>query len=85
MYLTGSYIEKAFLGNCFGVGLRKRAPNSNHIEFIILVEDDGNWFESKNGGSSLWLTDLQEQLNKAILWMKANCKPDPSGFGYIFP
>lgn len=68
--------EKTFLGGCFGVGLYKRGPNDPHVCFIVLVEDDGNWFENKNGGSSFWLKDLQEQLNDAIIWIEQNCDPD---------
>jgi ABC-type glycerol-3-phosphate transport system substrate-binding protein len=81
----GDY-QKQFLGMCFGIGLRKRGGDADpHVEFTILVEDDGNWFLAPDGGSSYWMSDLQEVLTAAIDWVKANCVEDPDGFGWDFP
>ena len=49
--------EQTFLGRCMGVGLRKRGDNDNHVVFVIIYEDDGNWFASENSVSSYWMAD----------------------------
>lgn len=76
--------EYLFLGGCQGVALIPRGENDNHICFLIVTEDDGNWFASKNSSSSFWLEDLEHQLKKAKDWMDNNADPDPDGFGYRF-
>uniref|UniRef100_A0A6M3LLD9 Uncharacterized protein n=1 Tax=viral metagenome TaxID=1070528 RepID=A0A6M3LLD9_9ZZZZ len=75
--------EHLFLGECAGIALIPRGPLDNHIMFIILTEDDGNWFVSNDGFSSFWLDDLHIQLNRAKKWMEKNATKD-GDFGYKF-
>jgi len=70
--------EQAFLGKCFGVILKKREARDPHVCFMVIVEDDGNWLVSENGGSSSWFPDLIQQLTIAHEWCKENCDPDIS-------
>jgi hypothetical protein len=77
-------IIKVFKGDCHGVVLEKRKdwenPNDPHVCFFLIVEDDGNWFESKTGISdSYWLPDTIEQLTLALEWVKEYCRKTPGG------
>lgn len=74
--------EHLFLGECQGVGLIPRGPKDNHICFLILSEDDENWFCSNESGSSFWIPDLVKQLDQALKWMRENAVEE--GFGYKF-
>ena len=74
--------KRLFLGECFGVALTKRGPDDNHVIVWILVEDDGNWLISKNGMSSCWITDLQNQLDKAKKWIQDNCIEERYGWKF---
>ena len=76
--------DHLFLGSCAGIALTKRGPTDPHIMFLILTEDDENWFISNNGFSSFWIDDLEIQIKKAKEWMENNAIKDPSGFGYTF-
>ena len=71
-----------FLGSCFGVILTRRGREDPHICFQIVVEDDGNWFVSENGGDSYWLAELHEQMGRAIEWCKNNAQPDKRNIGW---
>jgi len=80
-----------FLGECCGVALVPRGEKDNHILFVILGEDDEQWFLQSydgkyncHGTSSYWMDDLLEQLNQAKAWLKRNAEKDPSGYGYCF-
>lgn len=82
----GSYRE-LFLGACFGVGLRPRGWDDNHVCFDILTEDDEYWFVNRSGGSSHWMPELLEAMQAAIDWCKANALADIDNdiqYGYIF-
>jgi hypothetical protein len=77
-------IIKVFKGSCIGVVLEHREdwenPNDPHVCFFLIVEDDGNWFESSTGiASSYWLPETIEQLNLALEWMQEYCHKDPGG------
>lgn len=63
---------KEFKGACAGVRLTQ---DEHGIQFRILVEDDGNWFESKEGFNAFWLPELIGVLYEAQTWMEHNCKP----------
>ena len=80
-----SLYEKFFLGECFGVGLKKRniGENDAHVSFTILVEDDGYWFPHRDFASSYWLPDLVEAINAAQAWVEKHCKKDGQ-YGYKF-
>lgn len=68
--------KKIFLGGQFGIVLKNRGENDNHVCFQILNEDDGNWFISETGTSSSWLDDLKYVLTETEKWIKKNCEPD---------
>jgi hypothetical protein len=74
--------EHLFLGTCCGVALVKRGPNDNHICFIILTEDDENWFVSNNLCSTYWLPDLEKQLIYAKRWIIKNAEKDTYGYRF---
>ena len=71
-----------FLGSCFGVILTRRGREDPHICFQIVVEDDGNWFVSETSGDSYWLTELHEQMGRAIEWCKNHAEPDKRDIGW---
>lgn len=70
-------------GNQFGVRLKARGPDDNHICIQLLGEDDEHWFEVGNGFSNFWLDDLILVLNKAKKTLKT-FPDDPSGCGKQF-
>ena len=77
---------QAFLGRGMGVALVPRGEGDPHICFVILAEDDGNWFASGEGASS-WLHELREQFQLAQQWVENNCKPDTyqgKQYGWLF-
>ncbi len=81
--------EHLFLGQCFGIALVPRGKEDKHICFIVLVEDDENWFVSSNGGSSSWLPELGRVVAKANRWCRTHADPDISSldnrqYGYKF-
>ncbi len=70
-------MEKAFLGSCKGIGLRKRGERDRHVTFTVLTEDDGTWFATDSGASSsYWMGELAQTLKSALAWIKRNCEPD---------
>lgn len=74
--------EHLFLGTCCGIALVPRGPNDNHICFIILTEDDGNWFVTNNLLSTYWLPDLEKQLEYAKSWLIKNTDKDKYGYKF---
>lgn len=74
--------EHLFLGVCCGIALVPRGKSDNHICFIILTEDDGNWFVTNNLLSTHWLPDLEKQLEYAKSWLIKNAEKD--SYGYRF-
>jgi len=68
---------KTFKGECFGIGLYE---DDGYILFKVIVEDDGNWFESTNGGSGYWLEDLMEEMSAAQRYLALECIRDDGGF-----
>jgi hypothetical protein len=74
--------EHVVLGKCFGFGLRRRHDNDPHVCWILLVEDDENWFPSQHGGSSFWLKDVQQVLKKTIEWLNNNCIKTNEGWSF---
>ena len=81
VYVDNNHV---FLGDCFGVLLEQRGKNDKHICFRFLTEDDETWSISKNGFSSYWLPEAQEQITAALEWMKNNAIKDSNGYGYSF-
>lgn len=80
-------VIKAFKGQCTGVVLEKRKDwenlNDPHVYFFMIVEDDGNWFESKTGyASSYWIDDTIEQLQIARDWMNKYCRKIQHGWEF---
>jgi len=71
-----------FLGSCHGIALLPRGENDKHICFIILTEDDGLWFCSKNSSSSGWLGELILQLERAEKWLKKNAVGEVYGYRF---
>lgn len=69
-----------FKGSCAGVVLHKRGKNDNHICFQPLVEDDENWFLSKNGYSTCWFDDLMKQMEHARAWLQQYAERGDWGF-----
>lgn len=81
-------IIKIFKGDCTGVVLEHRKdwenPNDIHVCFFLIVEDDGDWFESKTGtASSYWIDDMIEQLQCARDWMNECCTRTKHGWEYF--
>lgn len=76
--------RQVFKGSCYAVALvpRYEAGDDLHICFQILVEDDGNWYESPGIGSSYWAPELIEQLKQAQEWMQKNAIPHEGGFAF---
>lgn len=72
-------IDKAFLGSCCGVGLRRRSNADLHVVFVFLGEDDGNWFHSDGVFSTFWIDDFSEVWERAQKWIKNNCIHEPTG------
>lgn len=72
----GKVYVQAFLGSCKGVGLQPRGTGDPHVCFVILTEDDGNWFASSNSTSSYWLPELITQMQAAQAWCENNCDKD---------
>lgn len=68
--------KKLFLGGCFGIGLRNRGLNDNHVCLQFLTGDDGTWFLSTNGFSTSWLPEIIKITQEADQWLKDNCVPD---------
>lgn len=87
--------ERVFLGDSFGVvlvpriihhpwDLEENGEEDNHICFLIVSEDDGNWFLSEgSGASSSYLSDLKAQISLAEDWIKHNAVKD-GRYGYRF-
>lgn len=76
-----------FVRGCYGVALVPRGPDDNHICFMIIVEDDDNWFECNGAGSSSWLCDLEDTLHQAVMWCETYAFPDKVRgvqYGYRF-
>ena len=70
-----------------GIKLEKRSSidgKDNHICLRLLGEDDGTWFEDIELGSSYWIDDLIETLQRAKAHMEQKQKKDKSGHGYEF-
>ena len=78
-------VKQVFKRNCFGVILSARGKDDPHVCFTIIVEDDGNWFVSKNGqSSSFWLPELIGVLAEVDDWLADNCTKESGGFGWDF-
>jgi hypothetical protein len=74
--------EHLFLGECKGVALIPRSENDDHIYFLILTEEDGNWYCGNSRTSSYWIGELAHQILKAEKWLKESAVEDT--FGYRF-
>jgi hypothetical protein len=74
-----------FEGSQFKVELTNRGIGDKHVEIIIYIEDDGNWFE-KMRFSSFWLKELMGLLWNASKYLKTstNVTKDRDGYGYEF-
>lgn len=68
--------KKVFCGTCKGIGLKERGKNDSHVTFVILTEDDEQWFVSKEPSSTAWIIDLQDQIDEAIMWLEQNAETD---------
>jgi hypothetical protein len=78
----GTHFEKAFLGKCMGVGLRRRGDDDLHVMFTLLVEDDGNWYVSSGNISSHWFPELMEVLDEARHWLGEHCEHGQYGWAF---
>lgn len=81
--------EHTFLGECTGIALVPRGVGDGHIKgdhitYLILVEDDGNWFVSRYPVSIYWLDDLEKQIKQVKVWLKRNAVKEKNGYGYRF-
>lgn len=65
-----------FFGNCVGIRLTKRGLDDDHICFEVLCEDDLNWFPSRNGFSTHWLSEFLEVSKAAHDWLRENADRD---------
>ena len=76
--------EVLFLGECCGVGLSKRGGEKDpDVCFTILVEDDGHWFITRSGQTSMyWWSDLRRQMDLAEAWLKTNAEVHPWGWKF---
>jgi hypothetical protein len=76
----------SFYGDCMGVALVKRFLRGNldqHLSFVMIYEDDGDWYESKGDGiDSYWLPEMIEALQEAYRWLKANARKSKDGLGW---
>lgn len=77
-------IVAVFKGICAGVALYRRSfgDDDKHLCFIPLVEDDENWFVSKNGWSTGWLNDFMTQMKIAIRWLDTDKSVEKYQWGY---
>lgn len=67
-------VRKMFLGNLIGIILFEGA--NNHVQFEILLEDDGLWSPACKIIDSAWLEDYKNVLIHANRWCERNCEPD---------
>jgi hypothetical protein len=75
-------VIKTFKGSCAGIVLYQRGPDDKHICFAPLVEDDDNWFLSKNGYSTAWFGDFWVQMEAAYNWMDSDESVRHTKYGY---
>ena len=70
--------KKEITGNLFGVKFVQSdfaTPEDQKISFTIMMEDDGQWYETKISKiDSYWLDDMIETLTKARKYLKKNAK-----------
>lgn len=74
-----------FKGSCKGVRLEKRGSNDNHIQVVLLTEDDENWFDGERF-SSYWIDEMIEKLQDAKRYIETQ-EPDIYNgrqYGYRF-
>lgn len=83
-WTEGVDYEHLFLKQNRGVALTRRGKNDLHVCIVALVEDDEQWFVSKNPYSSHWVNETIELFDDVHQWLRENCDPDPSGFGWCF-
>lgn len=76
-----------FLGEHYGVMLHPFEIDNPHIHFTILEEVQSHWYVREYNNDSFILSDLHDQLGKAVEWCKNNALPDMykgRGYGYKF-
>lgn len=69
-------------GECVGIRFVPRGKDDNHIIIKLLVEDDGNWYESGSSMNSYWLKDLIKVCKQAKVVLDSKAKRED--FGYKF-
>ena len=57
--------------NCVGIAiyLRGKEKEDRHLCWTVIVEDDENWFVSRNGISTAWLHELEISLPIVRRWL----------------
>ena len=65
-------------GSCAGIAL----TGNENICFHVIVEDDENWYLSKNGFSAFWLPDLEICILKTGKWLEENARKRKDDFGW---
>ncbi len=74
--------EQTFLGDCFGIGLKRRNKEDKHVMFYVLGEDDGQWSVGCNSFDCYFVKDLKQQLEAADQWMKKYCIKTEWGYEF---
>lgn len=75
--------EHCITNSIFGCLLVKRGVNDNHVCLVMIVEDDGYWFISRNHRFSAdWIPEYQELIQKVKDWIEQNCKRTKKGWEF---
>ena len=65
-------------GACFGWAIVKPYEDSDHLSFVLIVEDDGDWMVPSHYGGhghTCWLPDVLKTLDQAIQWCEDHAAP----------
>lgn len=74
----------------FGAALFKRGENDPHVVIAIynVVSSPGTeedcWVLFRPIMSAFYISKLSPLLTEVENWIKENCEPDPSGYGWNF-
>jgi hypothetical protein len=79
--IPGSSRRELFLGLCTGIMLTSRSEESRIVSVVLLLEDEGVWFDlaKKHLIHSYWLPELRLAIESATEWLEQNAVRRPTG------